>query len=92
MKVRLEYFKKTGKWYSSSEIHLPVTNWHEAVNQIKMISDRRCLPGLVKGHSLFIVRILPLHDPSDPTNEDPDEEGLVPHLLLPSEEEFQEDP
>ena len=54
--VNLEYFKLSGKFYSHG-VHKPKPNqlFHEIVADVEALAKSGDLPGLMRGHSPFIV-------------------------------------
>lgn len=55
--VNLDYFKPSGKWYSSGDYGTEKTAMHEIFDEVQEMRDSGNLPGLVKGHSKFIVSV-----------------------------------
>lgn len=67
MVVKLEYFKRTGKWYASGEVEMANQPLFKIWDEVKAMRDEGCLPGLVKGHSDFIVSVdVPEHEHNHP--------------------------
>ena len=67
MKVKLTYFKTTGKYYSEGECETNKEHLHEIFRDIRILSDYKKLPGLVEGHSDFITLIdVPEHKHNHP--------------------------
>ena len=57
MKVLLDYFKPSGKWYGEGEFETQPKELYEIWDQVKEMLSRRELPGLIKGHSKFITSV-----------------------------------
>lgn len=58
MNIELQYFKRTGKYYSSGELTIKDgLQVYEIVSHVKRLKESRCLPDLVRGHSDFIIYI-----------------------------------
>lgn len=55
MKVKLTYFKQSGKYYSDGSFDTDKASWPEIFDEVKRLIDQKTLPGLVRGHSDFIV-------------------------------------
>ena len=73
--VKLDYFKETGKWYAQGEYTTKVSELHFIWDEVEEKIEERCLPGLIQGHSNFIVSVdVPMH----PYNH--------PHLIIPDKE------
>jgi hypothetical protein len=49
VKVTLEYFKASGKWYGGGDFEFNGTLWHEAVAAARDLKRAGKLPGLVDG-------------------------------------------
>ena len=54
-KVRLLYFKQTGKYYSDGEYETVHDSFHDVVKEIKQMKIDGNLPGLVEGCREFII-------------------------------------
>jgi len=72
MKVKLDYFRTAGKWYSSSEYQSSLVGLHEIWQEVSTMSHEGHLPGLVEGCSGFIVLV-----------DVPDHPHRHPHLVIP---------
>lgn len=67
MKVKLTYFKESGKYYSDGNYETNKIHLFEIFKEVKQKLDDRCLPGLIKNHSYFIVLIdVPEHQNNHP--------------------------
>lgn len=67
MKVNLEYFKKTGRYYSECSYVTTKEHLYEIFEEVRNLKEAKMLPGLVKGHSEFIVHIdVPEHPNNHP--------------------------
>lgn len=49
MKLRIDYFKPSGKWYHRVNHELHAIYGHEAVSQIRNLNSIGHLPGLASG-------------------------------------------
>jgi hypothetical protein len=71
--VELEYYRPTGKWYANAEMKAhfsaPMYEIHEMVRHTM---ETGLLPGLMYGHSEFMVRV---NVPRHPHN--------FPHIIIP---------
>lgn len=69
MKVKLTYFKESGKYYTEGEYETKLDHFHDVINEVRGMQSRGELPGLSKGHSQFntLVQIA----------------GSAPHLVIP---------
>ncbi len=74
MKIKLSYFKASGKWYSDGEYETKCDFGYETWDEVRRMITQRHLPGLVDGCSEFIVLITL-----------PEYAGLQ-HLLFPDRE------
>lgn len=77
MKVKLTYFKKTGKYYSTGEFDFEpssIATWHEAIDKVKEMQRREKLPGLIDGAVDFIILVEPQICGFG---------GEVPHIIFP---------
>jgi hypothetical protein len=72
MKVKLTYFTPRGKYYTDGEYETEKTNLWEIVEEVNVLARERKLPGLIEGHSQFIVHV---DVPEHPNNH--------PNLVLP---------
>lgn len=75
MKVLLEYFKPSGKWYSSGEMDLPRMELFEVWEIVEAAMKHRALPGLVLGHGDFTVLV----DVPDHPNRHP---RIIQHFMI----------
>jgi len=68
MKVCLEYYREiTGKWYADGEYETKLLHMYEIFREVRKMRDARILPGLVREHSKYIVRVeVPGHDANCP--------------------------
>ena len=57
MKVELEYFKQTGKFYTDGSYLTEKEHMSEIFDEVVQLKAARMLPGLIKGHSEFMVRV-----------------------------------
>jgi len=57
MKVNLIYFKQTGKYYSEGDYETEKEHLFEIFDEVRKKLRRRILPGLIQGHSNFIVSV-----------------------------------
>lgn len=71
MKVKLTYFKETGKYYSEGEYETLKEHMFEIFREVRGRKIQGCLPGLIQGTNEFIVLI-----------EVPDHPHDHPHLIL----------
>lgn len=57
MRVKLTYYKQSGKYYSEGELHLPETPAFMAYQRIKQLHEDGDLPGLMHGacKEFFVV-------------------------------------
>lgn len=55
--VKLTYFKRGGKYYGEGTYETQVEPLYEIFDEVRKIYKRRQLPGLIVGHSDFIVLI-----------------------------------
>jgi len=69
--VHLTYFKPTGKYYSTGEYATTADHLYEVWEDVRGMLDRRELPGLQRGHSLYIVHV-----------DVPDHPHRHPHLVI----------
>lgn len=72
MKVELTYFKPSGKYYSSGEYDTDPKPLFRIFEEVADKARTRNLPGLMVGHSEFIVLV-----------EVPEHEHAYPCLVLP---------
>ena len=67
MKVKLSYFKPSGKWYSDGEFDAEPKALYEIWHEVERLRDRGRLPGLMPGHSPYIVFVdVPEHEHNHP--------------------------
>lgn len=71
MKVKLTYFKRTGKFYSEGEYETECEHMYQIFREVRQLWEARRLPGLCENHSDFIVLIGV-----------PDHEHDYPHLIV----------
>lgn len=57
MTVKLDYFKPSGKWYAQGEYESFAENSYKLLLEVETLRNTRKLPGLMVGHSDFIVLI-----------------------------------
>ena len=57
MRVKLQYFKPSGKYYTSGEYVTTKKHMHEIFEEVQHKLLTRTLPGLVQGHSGFTVYV-----------------------------------
>ena len=57
LKVKLQYFKESGKYYGEGEIDSYFEHMHDIVSAIKELHRERRLPGLIAGHTRFYTLI-----------------------------------
>jgi len=57
VRIELQYFKPSGKYYSSGYLKTDKTAWFEVIDEVKDLTRQRELPGLTPGHSEFIVHM-----------------------------------
>jgi len=55
--VKLNYFKRNGKYYSSGEYESQKSELYDIFDEVQTLCLYRCLPGLIDGHSDFIVSV-----------------------------------
>ena len=72
LKVNLDYFKESGKWYSEGSFETNRTELYEIFADVQHMLDAGTLPGLINGHSSFYVLI-----------DVPDHKHNHPHLCIP---------
>jgi len=53
--IQLEYFKRSGKYYSSGTLEVEVDSYYEVIDIIHQHMMSKTLPDLVPNHSDFIV-------------------------------------
>ena len=56
-KVKLTYFKQSGKYYSEGEYETNKRYMYEILDEVKDLLRDKQLPGLMVGHSDFITLI-----------------------------------
>lgn len=71
MIVKLDMFKRNGKWYSEGEYETEEKPLYQIWAEVRRMRDERRLPGLIEGHSDFIVSV-----------DVPDHEHNHPHLII----------
>jgi len=57
LRVDLNYFTETGKWYSEGNYRTRNENLWEIWEEVQGMLDNRKLPGLIDGHSAFCVTV-----------------------------------
>jgi hypothetical protein len=57
MKVKLDYFKASGKWYASGEYSTEMTYLYQVQSEVLWLKQNRALPGLVEADSRFSILI-----------------------------------
>ncbi|CAG0943404.1 hypothetical protein ANRL1_01327 [Anaerolineae bacterium] len=70
--VKLEYFKEFGKWHADGEYHTNEFELYRIWFEVEAKLRHRILPGLMAGHSDFIVSV---NVPGHPHEH--------PHLIIP---------
>jgi hypothetical protein len=70
MRVKLTYFKPSGKYYIDVVEDIKVSQEYLLLDEIKKLARTKLLPGLNPGHSDFIILVS-------------DEEVTVPFLVFP---------
>lgn len=71
MIVKLTYFKKSGKYYSNSRYTTHKEQLFEIWDEVKKLQEEKNLPGLLPGHSDFIISV-----------DVPEHPHRHPHLIL----------
>lgn len=67
MKVKLDYFKQSGKFYGDGEYETQETVLFRIWDEVEDKRNLGVLPGLAEGHSRFIVSIdVPEHELNHP--------------------------
>lgn len=66
--VKLQYFKHSGKYYSSGEYESSHHMLYDVVKEVRKMQSDGKLPGLVSGATEFVILI----------------EGEVPHIIPPA--------
>jgi hypothetical protein len=67
MTVKLTYFKPSGNYYWDDEYQTNKEDMFEIASEVRTLRDIGHLPGLVQGHSKFIVLIdVPEHPHNHP--------------------------
>ncbi len=69
--VKLTYFKPSGKYYSDGEYESNKEDLWEIWNEVEQKRESGHLPGLIEGHSPFIVSV-----------DVPDHPHNHPHLII----------
>lgn len=59
MKVTIQYFKPSGKYYSEGEVDVPGPYFHNVVDQVRALFRRGQRPGLVDGELYFTAHCMP---------------------------------
>jgi hypothetical protein len=71
--VKLSYFKPHGKWYTDAEMDFTYDSdepppLFKVWDTVILLRDLRMLPGLVKGHSQYLILVcVPDHPHGHPT-------------------------
>ena len=71
MKVKCTMFKETGKYYTDGEYETGLEHLFEIWREVRTMRNEGRLPGLVQGHSHFIVSV-----------DVPDHQFNHPHLII----------
>ncbi len=80
IRIKLEYYRQSGKWYGQGQTSCPDGTPHfEVMRSIREKLNTQSLPGLVEDHGLFIVHVLMIR--ATPTGPQQDQ----PHLVIPEE-------
>lgn len=67
MKVMLTYFHLRGKYYAEGEYETDAVHMFQIFEQVDRLRRERKLPGLIEGHSPFIVLVdVPDHEHNHP--------------------------
>lgn len=67
MKVKCTMFKTTSKYYTDGEYETDREFISDIWQEVRKMRDERRLPGLVKGHSYYIVSVdIPEHHSNHP--------------------------
>jgi len=62
MRVNLTYFKETGKYYSEGHYNTSTADLFSIWDEVRRMRIFKTLPGLIIGHSNFIVLVdVPWH-------------------------------
>lgn len=56
-KVKLTYYKSSGKFYSEGEYESSKEYLFEIWHEVRTMLEEENLPGLIKGHSQYIVQV-----------------------------------
>lgn len=62
MNVKLTYFKRTGKYYAEAAYESLNQFPFEVYREVREMLDTETLPGLIEGHSEFVVLVQPEDD------------------------------
>lgn len=66
-KVQLTYFRTTGKYYTEGEFETSAQHLWHIWAEVDRMRLEKTLPGLIKGHSPFIVLVeVPNHEHDHP--------------------------
>lgn len=66
-RVNLSYFKDTGKWYSDGTYNSEKVELYAIFDEVRNLKRMKKLPGLMEGHSDFIILIdVPEHPNNGP--------------------------
>lgn len=67
MKVKLTYFKKSGKYYSGGRYNTKKTSMHEIFSEVSDMLDSGDCPGLIAGtNEFYAVVTVPKHKHNHP--------------------------
>lgn len=67
MKVKLTYFKESGKYYSDGEYDTKIKNLFDIWDEVRQMLDSGIRPGLCDGANEFIVSVdVPDHEHNHP--------------------------
>ena len=71
MKVELNYFKNTGKWYTEASYETNLKDLHSIWNEIRGMKETKELPGLISGHGDLLILV-----------DVPEHPNRHPHLII----------
>ena len=67
MLVKLTYFKRSGKFYDEGTYETDHKPLYQIWKEVEQLRDHRKLPGLIEGHSYYIVSVdVPEHEYNHP--------------------------
>lgn len=76
MRVNLDYFRPTGKWYASGHYDTTLEDLGDIWDEVRALAANRMLPGLCANHSDYVVSInVPDHPHNHPRLIMPDRGG-----------------